>query len=287
MMRPKCGYMQELSKYLPVALLVLIPVAAGGQTLKFNFANPVVLAPTETPGDWYPDRYAPGAFISQVTAPDGTKNTLEESIYTADYQTPAPSFYNTQGRKYDLIANTYSLSINLYVPSSWETQNARMAGFWATAVNSSNVAGNDYPIVEFQGPITSDIPPGPGYYFNNGVPGFYGWDNTVGGWVFIGLPAGFKYNTWVELTMTLMPGIGFEYSVSNLFSHRGVSLKTGFFDPTEASLGNVILEGYNYDTSYSIFWEKLSLSSSSLVCGTGSKIPTWPSGSAGSGSQPR
>lgn len=262
----------KLSKYLVVSLLALIPAAGFAQNNKnvtFNFASPVVLASTETAGDWYPDRYAPCGFSSPATAPDGTKNTLEESICTSGFQTPTPSFYDTQGRKYDVIANTYAISINLFVPSSWETQNARMAGFWATAVNSSSVLGNDYPIIEFQGPTTSDAG-GPSYWPNGGVAGFYGWDNTAnsgnGGFTYIGLPPNFQYNSWVTLTMTLIPGSGFVYSVSNWGNHRGVSIETGFYDPTEVSLGNVILEGYNYDTNYSIFWNNLTFASPSLEC---------------------
>ena len=191
--------------------------------------------------------------------------TLQESICASDFQTPTPSFFNTQGRKYDLIANTYSITISVYDPKIWGTTNARLAGFWATAVNSSNVAGDDFPIIEFQGPITTDAG-GPGYDPNGGIAGFYGWDNTVSGFTLIGLPPGFKYNSWVELTMTLMPGKGFVYTVTSLNHKKGVSLKTGFNDSTETILGNVILEGYNYDTSYSIFWNDLNFSFNSLSC---------------------
>ena len=257
--------MERVSRYLLVSLLVLIPAAAAAQTLEFNFEDPVQLAATETPGDWYPDRFAPCGFVSPAIAPDHSVYTLEESICASDHQPyPADSFYNTQGRKYDLIANTYSVSISLYVPKSWGTTNGRMAGFWATAFDSSNVVG-DYPIIEFQGPITSDAG-GPGYDPNGGVAGFYGWDNTVGAFTLIGLPPGFKYNSWVELTMTLMPGKGFVYTVTSLNHKKGLSLKTGFSDLTDATLGNVILQGYNYDTSYNIYWNDLNFSFNSLFC---------------------
>jgi hypothetical protein len=267
-MKPKDLCLVKISKRLLACLLIVIPVAAAAQTLEFNFANPVTLAATETPGDWYPDRYVPCGFVSPVKGPGNTKNVLQQSVCANDYQTPTPSFYNTQGRKYDLIANTYSITISVYVPISWKKTNARMAGFWATASNSSNVVGNDYPIMEFQGPITSDAG-GPGYYPNGGVAGFYGWDNTAnggnGGFTLIGLPAGFQYNTWVELTMTLVPNKGFVYTVTGA-NGKGVSLKTGFYDPAEASLANVILEAYNYGSPYNIDWNDLSFSFTSLVC---------------------
>jgi hypothetical protein len=258
--------MRKLSLYLPVILLALIPAVAAGQTYTFNFATPVVLAPTETPGAWYPDRYPPCGFSSPAVAPDGALNSLHESICASDYQTPLyaypiqlGNFYNTQGRKYDLPANVTTVSIELYVPSSWATSlNRRIAGFWATADDSANVVANDYPIIEFQGPTTTDSPAGPKYWPNGGVAGFYGWNNTAnagnGGYDYIGLPAGFTYNSWVQLTMTLVPGTGFVYTVSGPSGLGAVSITSPFFDPTEVSLANVILEGYNYDADYSIYW---------------------------------
>ena len=236
----------------------------------YNFSTPVVTSPTEAPGVWYTDRFPPCGFVSPATAPDGTKNTLEESICASNFQTPAPSFFNTQGRKTDLGANTYSISINLYVPAAWATTPERLAGFWGTAVNSTGVIGNDYPIIDFQGPITPTGPQGPGDYPNGGVAGFYGWDNTAnsgnGGFVYIGLPPGFHYNSWVTLTLTTVPGTGYEYSVRDPGSQRATSIRTGFYDPTETSISNVILEGYNSDNNYSIYWNDLTLSSTSLSC---------------------
>jgi len=263
-----------MMKYLLISLLALIPAAAAAQSVDINFAIPVVTAPAEAPGVWYPDRYAPCGFVSPVKAPDGTKNTLQQNICSTDYQ-GVDSFYNTQGRKYDLPPNTYSVSISLYVPSAWKTENARMAGFWATAFDSSNNVG-DYPIIEFEGPTTSDLG-GPGYRPNGGVAGFYGWDNSAnsgaGAFVLIGLPKDFKYNSWVDLTMTLLPGKGIEYTVSDSSNHHGLSLLTKLYDTADVNLGNVFMQGYNYDsldsyhtTMYSIFWDNLNFSSKSLIC---------------------
>jgi len=246
--------MQELPKYLLVCLLASIPTAATAQGFQFNFAHPVVLAPTETPGAWYVDRYAPCGFVSPATAPDGTANTLEESICATNYQGP-DSFYNTQGRDYDLPHNTTSLSIFLYVPAAWATENQRIAGFWGAAVDSSGIVtgSGDYPIIEFQGPITSDAG-GPGYHGTNSGAGFYGWNNVTGAFGLIGLPTGFTYNTWVKLTITLIPGTGFEYTVSNASGQNSVSLASPFSDSGDLTLATVLLQGYNYDPSYNIFW---------------------------------
>ncbi len=280
--------MKMISKSVPgfVVYLALVAIAlaastAGAQSVQVNFATPVVTTTNSTlaSGVWFIDRYAPGAFASPEIAPDGTRNTLEESIYASGYQPyPAGAFSNTQGRGYELIANAYSMSIELYVPSSWQSENERLAGFWGVAVDSSGSVG-DYPIIEFQGPITSDLQ-GPGYYPNGGVAGFYGWNNTAnggsGGWDYIGLPPGFKYNSWVELTITMVPGVGFIYSVSSPLSGHGVSINSPAADLTDTALFEVILEGYNYDNSYNIFWNRLTMSSSSLTCSTKIKAPKGP-----------
>jgi hypothetical protein len=256
--------MKTLSRYLLLFLLAVIPAAAfaADGVLTLNFSTPVQLAPSETPGFWYPDRYAPSTFVSPATAPDGTRNALEEGIALADYQGP-DSFYNIQGRKYDLPGHTVSTTIEVYVPKSWATNNSQMAGFWGTVFDSTGAVG-DYPIIEFQGNLTTPDLVTP--YTNNGVPGFYGWNNVTGSYNYIGLPTNFKYNSWVELTMTLIPGKGFEYTVSEPSSHHGVSILSPLSDPLDVSFGNVILEGYNNDASYSFFWNNLSASFTSSVC---------------------
>jgi hypothetical protein len=244
----------KLFPYLIVCLLVFIPAVASGQS--FNFANPVVLSPTETPGAWYTDRYAPCGFSSPATAPDGRANALQESICATDFQTPTPSFYNTQGRDFDLSPRVASVSIYLYVPAAWATLNGRAAGFWATAVDSTGIVtgSGDYPIIEFQGPTTSDAG-GPSYQGPNAGAGFYGWNNVTGKFVLIGLPAGFTYNSWVKLTITLIPGTGFVYTVTDPVGGTSVSLSSPFGDTGDLLLAAVILQGYNYDSNYSIFWD--------------------------------
>lgn len=263
-----------LFRLFPILFVALTPFAASSQSIQVSFASPLVLAPAATSGAWYTDRYAPGAFVSQQIAPDGTRNTLEESIYPSGFQSPTPSFYNTQGRSYQLVSNTYSTSILVYVPSSWATENGRVAGFWGTAINSSSGVG-DYPIIEFQGPTTSDLG-GPSYYPNGGVAGFYGWNNVNSSYDYIGLPPHFQYNSWVQLTITLIPGIGFQYSVNDPLSRHGASIASPASDVTDSALGSVLLQGYNYDQSYSIFWNKLTMTSSTLACSTKFRYPNGP-----------
>lgn len=150
------------------------------------------------------------------------------------------------------------MTISLYVPAAWATLNGRAAGFWGSVFDpTSAVNASDYPIIEFEGPTTSDPPNGPGYR-PNGVPGvgaagFYGWNNVTAQFEFIGLPAGFTYNSFVQLTYTLKPGIGFLYTVGNP-SAGGVSILSPLSDPLNSYVGNTILQGYNYGADYNIFW---------------------------------
>jgi hypothetical protein len=241
--------MRKFSKCLLASLLALIPAAAAAQTLGFDFSVPAQVAATEAPFVWYADRFAPSGFSAASAI-------LTESVSPAGFQTPTPSFYNTQGNKFDLLAGTTSVSIEVYIPSTWELLPERLAGFWATGVNSTYVVGNDFPIIEFQGPITTEVA-GPSYYPNGGVAGFYGWNNTTNGFDYIGLPTGFRYNTYVKLTATLSGG-QFTYTVTNVNGSGPVSITSPLYDSTEAYLGNVILEAYNYDTAYSIKWKKLT-----------------------------
>jgi PEP-CTERM motif len=241
---------------LKYALLALIALSTPmfADVVNYDFSAPVLTSPTDAPGTWYVDRAAPAGFVSQTTAPDGTLNTLKESISgTAKSDI---GFYNTQGYKLDLPAGTHSVSIDLYVPLAWATDAQRLAGVWGTVVDSTN-AVQDFPIVEFQGPT----PTGSGPYPNVGTgtldtgAGFYGWDNVTGTFDYIGLPTGFTYDSWVPITLALDPtGASFNYVVGNLVQ------SSPEFGTGDASISNVILQGYNAGTDNAIYWNNLSVS---------------------------
>lgn len=244
--------MGKVSKCLLVFLLSFIPVAATAQTLGLNFSvTPQVSnSSTEVPLEWYTDRFAPAGFSA-------AGGVLSESVSPSGFQTPTPNFANTQGNKFDLLAGTTSVSINLYVPATWELLNERMAGFWLTAFDNTYAVG-DYPIIEFQGPIVSEVA-GPSYYPNGGVAGFYGWNNVTNGFEYIGLPASFRYNAYYKLTITLTGG-QFTYTVSDVNGSNSVVQSSPLADPNDLFLGNVILEGYNYDAPLTIQWKLLKYS---------------------------
>jgi hypothetical protein len=211
---------------LLVALFACLPAPAPAITIPFDV--PVVLGPSQAPGVWYPDRYPPAGFSSPVVFQGD--NRLLQQINAADAQ--SNDFYNTQGRKYDLGAGTYFLSIDLYVDPSWASTGRRMAGLWGTGFNATNQV-SFYPIVEF----TSD----------SGTPRFRAWNNGL--WINLGLPTGFAYDTWQTLSITLA-GAQILYQVGNLSASVGANGTTYF--------GNVMLQGYNQGgVTYDIYWDNL------------------------------
>jgi hypothetical protein len=195
-------------------------------------ANPTLSA-AQAPGAWYTDRYAPAGFIA---ASFGGGSRLKHTISAADCQTCRPgsfntAFYNTQGRKYD-VAGTTNLSVQLFVPSAWATTNERMAGVWGTGSPSNGT----FAIIEF----TSD----------GGNPRFRGWSSFTG-WIDMGLPSGFAYDSWYTLNIGVLNN-EYVYAVGDLL----LSVSAG----TDVSLSNVILQGHNTlaGVTYDIYWDNLN-----------------------------
>lgn len=232
------------TKTLLVALMgaLCLSTAAVQADQVFDFSTPVVTAASQAPGVWYTDRYAPAGFTSPVSF--GGDDRLEQIISDADGASSRPgafssSFYNTQGRKYDLEAATVKMSIDLYVPAAWQSTGKRMAGFWGTAVDGVN-AVSAFPIVEF----TSE-----------GTPRFRGFEGD-GSWIDLGLPTGFAYDAWQTLTIEKLGSGEFKYSVGDL------SANTALMGPDSVEIDNVILQGHNTQNgvNYNILWDNLATS---------------------------
>lgn len=230
-----------LSALLSVASLSGAALANADQTFDFNL--PVVTGSSQAAGVWYTDRYAPAGFSSPDFF-DGD-NRLLHSISAADSADNRPgsfssAFYNTQGRKYDLEAGTVKMSIDLYVPTAWQSTGARMAGFWGTAVDAVNTV-SAYPILEF----TSD----------SATPRFRGFEGD-GSWVDLGLPTGFAYDSWQTLEISKLASGEFKYEVGDK------SATTLLMGPGSVEIENVILQGHNSQTgvTYGIHWDNLSTS---------------------------
>lgn len=207
------------------------------------FAAPVALGTAQASDIWYVDRFAPAAFES-VASFGGRTDVLRQSISDQDCRACRGSsfsgaFYDTQGRKHDTPQATRA-SIDLFVPQEWQGADERFAGFWATVGNinysdsstEDNVTG--YPIIEFY----------------NGT--FRGWDGS-GGWIPIGLPSDFEYDSWQTLTLEIR-GNEIVYSVGDV-----EVVSSSQTSDEHYHFGNVILQGHNTEAgvTYDIHWDNL------------------------------
>ncbi len=223
------------NKMVVGALALGLGTLANAQNMTFD--TPVTTGNTQAAGTWYTDRYNPAGFTSPVNFLGD--NRLKESISAADGETGRPggfssSFYNYQGRKYDLFANTTSLSVDMYVPTDWTTNGLRGGSLWGTGVDNLNATAA-FPIIEFAS--------------EGGTGRFRGWDNNTG-WVDMGLPTGFAANQFYNMKIDLV-GSNFVYTVGDL------SMTSSAFGST--SISNAMLQGHNnHDgVNYDIYWDNL------------------------------
>jgi hypothetical protein len=199
----------------------------------------VTLSNIEEDNKWYTDRFAPKSFTTTMF---DNSYRLNQLIDVSDGATSRPSpyvtsFYNTQGRKFN-TSNATKVSIDLYIPSEWETTNRRMAGLWGTGFDTNDDVSS-YPIIEF----ASD----------HDKPRFQGYNTNTGEWIDLGLPSSFQYDKWYTLTIELnAANHTFEYKVSDI----SYSLND---ENNTAKIGNIILQGYNTNdgVTYNIYWDNL------------------------------
>lgn len=218
--------------------------AAMTQAQYFNFNDPVTTGPSQSPGVWYTDRYAPAGFEAGVNFLGDAR--LRQTISAADSQSNRPgpfssAFYNTQGRKYDVDAGVMSMSIELYVDSAWQTTGNRMAGFWGTAIGGSSLV---YPIIE----VASD----------GNDAWFRAWDATTGLFHNMGMIG--ALDQFYELSITLDLGTN-----TFLYEAGGYTWQSTAFGAT--SFGNVILQGHNslQGENYDIYWDNFNAAGANPV----------------------
>lgn len=234
-------------KLASFAVAAALSILAVGQALAATetFDSSLVIGPTKAAGVWFTDRYAPGTFAAPVVF-DGD-NRLQVTISAADGASSRPGylsapFYNTQGRTHDFGPGIQRMSIDLYVPEDWALTDRRMAGFWGVAYSGLNIT--DYPEFEFVS--------------LGGTARFRGWDTYNGGFIDMGLPTGFTFNSWQRLSITLAAG-RFTYSVGNL----STTVQGDDTDPLiggATSIGSTILQAHNTTAgvSYSVYWDNLT-----------------------------
>lgn len=223
---------------------------------RFPFNTDPVLNSVQTPGQFYTDRYAPFLFESEYF--DGDFR-LHQQVNVADSAANRPpayssTFYNTQGRKFDVNSGVgSSVSMDLYIGSDWTT-NDRRADLWLTTFdNANNISG--FPILGF-----ANIAGGP---FAGGAFRVFTQDtdqNPSNGytadWVSLGLPSGFATDKWYTLRVTL-------YGSAYLFEvlDNGTPVLSYVDNVTEGSvlIGNTIIQAYNFGSTYDVYWDNLQI----------------------------
>jgi hypothetical protein len=216
----------------------------------FN-ANPV-LAASNTNGAWYPDRYAPAEFASEVL---NGQSVLKISIDGgADRGSYTATFYNTQGRKFNQCGRCVTvMKGDLWIPQEWEFKHRR-SDMWATAYDASN-AVQVYPIIGFRNP-------------DGHSPGIYYWDDNLG-WVNSGVSI--IYGRWYSLEFSL-DGSDIQYFVNGASVGKAPTNGATYF-------GDVMLQAYNFNDpalpvenrssdSYDAFWDNVK------TTGTGGNVVT-------------
>lgn len=219
---------------LTAAIIAVAASNVGAQEVMPSFAG-IVTSPTQGAGVWYTDRYAPSSF-GTLGSFQGRSNVLQIGISNADGLTSRPGpfqslFYNTQGRKFDLGAvGTFTLSADLWVEESWRSSanGLRRSDMWGTAFDNTNGV-SAYPIT--------------GFTNASGVGLFRGYD--VNSNVFINFNAPVLYGAWNSFQVAFN-GSSFSYLVNGVFQ---ASVGAG----NTAGLGNVIMQAYNFDASFTGF----------------------------------
>lgn len=219
MVKMKSMFARFVAAVMVAGAALAAPAASADVLQVFNFNDPVTTGASQAPGVWYTDRYAPAGF---QTSGGQLKLTVDSSGAAANRPGAyASTFYDTQGRKLDLAPGTTSLSIEMFISSSFATANQRIGGMWGTGVDG---LGNimSYPILEF----ASD----------GGIARFQGW-NDDSGWMNYGLATDFAYDTMHTLSFSLS-----EDKWNYMLDGALLGQVSAF---GAVSLDNVILQGVN------------------------------------------
>lgn len=222
-----------------LAAASMFAATLSAQATVITFDDPVLTGPA-APGVWYTDRYAPAGFTNGTLAGEAV---LKQTISAADGAASRPSafssaFYNTQGRKLDAPAATTSLSIDLWLDSSWTDNTRRYAGLWGTAFNAGGGV-SAYPIIEY------------------GMGELRVYNTLTGDWISSGVTP--TLGDWVTLQIDLA-GSDWVYSIN------GAQVGSVGANASDR-IGNVILQGHNTTAgvSYDIHWDNLRFGSATAA----------------------
>lgn len=215
--------------FLHLVAYICLLSSASAEIVEFDFSTDPPLAPSQQPDAWFPDRKAPAKFDSELFLGD---QRLQIGISASDFDS-GNAFYNTQGRKYDIvIAPGGSIEAQLYIPADWETS-PRRSDLWATGSNVDPNVATAYVIF--------------GFTSLTGAPTLRVFDSDLG-WINLSTPI--VYDEWVTLRMDFT-GTSFVYSINGavVFTDTNVNGTTQFHD--------LMLQAYNPNTSYSAHWDNL------------------------------
>lgn len=196
------------------------------------------LADSQVPGVWYTDRYAPAAFEASFFDGD---NRLHVGISGTDYLPHGSTFYNYQGRKYDLGfgIDTY-ITADLYIGNDWQG-NQRHASLWATTIDTNgDISG--YPIMGFT--------EGVGFRIFSQDTDQDAANGYQAGWYDLGLPSNFTYGNWYTLSAHLT-STEYKYYINGVLVWSDVST----FDSVQWA--NMMLQAYNYGDDYDVYWDNV------------------------------
>ncbi len=247
------GYNSLIQFLISAGVLLISMTSLQAQHLEIiPIDNPVPLAPSQAPDVWYTDRYAPAAF--EMFDFSG-ENVLKHSIDgindgSANRGGQNSTFYNTQGRKYDLGTGVTKLYADIYIPADFEN-NHRRAGIWGTAADINNNVIPVYPILSFRN-----------IYGHADSARFSYYSSNLGAWV--DLPTTINYDQWYSFEI--------EIDLTNqqfIYYINGAQVGTD-----AASLGatthlsNMILQAYNFNDpalppeiqstdSYDVYWDNV------------------------------
>jgi hypothetical protein len=211
-----------------LVVFVAFPKNVSAEIVHFDFSTNPPLAPSQQPGAWFPDRRAPAEFDSELFLGE---NVLQIGIEADDLDPNA--FYNTQGRKYDIVvAEGGSIEASLYIPLEWSTA-PRRSDIWATGSSANFHSVTAYVIMGF---TSLDNTPTLRVYDSD-----FGWVN---------LDFAIPYDSWVNFRVDFT-GQAFVYSINgtHVFTDADVNGTTQFHD--------VMLQAYNTGVTFSAHWKDL------------------------------
>ncbi len=226
-----------------LCLIGLPRFAAAQITDPFNTLNPA----------WVVNRYAPAGF--QVVSFQGDNRlsiTIDPSGSAANRPfTSSSSFYNIQGEeRAGNVTGRWSLSAQVYVASSFNTTTGTLMDIDLWSHTGTTPGGGDYAIFGFTNSSPTDFlnPAAADRAFH-----FEAYDGNTGHWFNLGVPSGFAFDAWHQLT-TVSTGTAFNYYIDG---------QLYLTNPTSAGydLLSVMIQGYNFGAtagSYSVLWDNVT-----------------------------